>query len=342
VYDGALRYSFLQYGGAPYVISLPCRNDFDITGKPRKKVKARKKIKTEEAELLCTEAERIAAYFLNRLQLAGGTPNNRPQAAVRATIERPAGNSRSFTFQSPGDLIERSGFKRSYDGNKDRTVYTAMRFPIAQVPAYANSQLFMSGGDCYGKAEKEDGDVFRCGPDGKQLTHNEGAEENFTYPWRNNFCEIRDWQVGQCPGGQGHQGQDIRPPPCKPPGTPCQPFLHDAIAVRDAYVLRSPGQLALQLLVNAPNERIRFRYLHMSPDEMDEAKLTTGKRVSEGQRLGKVGNILDRKSLTTYHLHFDIQVPTEDGWVWVNPYMTLVAAYERRLKAKGREVAATP
>jgi murein DD-endopeptidase MepM/ murein hydrolase activator NlpD len=74
---------------------------------------------------------------------------------------------------------------------------------------------------------------------------------------------------------------------------------------------------------------------------MDKAKLFSGRTVSEGQIIGKVGNILDSKNFTTYHLHFDIQVPTEDGWVWVNPYMTLVAAYERRIKGKGKEVSAT-
>src|SRR5215470_12908675 len=41
---------------------------------------------------------------------------------------------------------------------------------------------------------------------------------------------------------------------------------------------------------------------------------------------------------TTYHLHFDTQVMTKYGWVFVNPYMTLVAAYERLLGARGREI----
>ena len=86
----------------------------------------------------------------------------------------------------------------------------------------------------------------------------------------------------------------------------------------------SKGAEALFLLVNEPNEQIRFRYLHMSPDRMDTAGLLTGKRVAEGAKLEKVGNYLEGKeNNTTYHLHFDIQVPTKDGWVWVNPFMTL-------------------
>ena len=33
-----------------------------------------------------------------------------------------------------------------------------------------------------------------------------------------------------------------------------------------------------------------------------------------------------------------MQVPTKDGWVFVNPYMTLVAAYERLIGARGVEL----
>jgi hypothetical protein len=40
---------------------------------------------------------------------------------------------------------------------------------------------------------------------------------------------------------------------------------------------------------------------------------------------------------TSYHVHFDIQVPTKLGWVFVNPYMTLVAAYERLIGERGTE-----
>src|SRR5262249_59842210 len=41
---------------------------------------------------------------------------------------------------------------------------------------------------------------------------------------------------------------------------------------------------------------------------------------------------------TTYHLHFDMQIPTKLGWVFVNPYMTLVAAYEPLIGARGTEI----
>ena len=60
--------------------------------------------------------------------------------------------------------------------------------------------------------------------------------------------------------------------------------------------------------------------------------------VREGDVIGKVGNYQRRERATTYHLHFDMQVPTKYGWVFVNPYMTLVAAYERAINARGREL----
>ena len=54
--------------------------------------------------------------------------------------------------------------------------------------------------------------------------------------------------------------------------------------------------------------------------------------------IGKVGNFFKRERATTYHLHFDLQVPTRYGWVFVNPYMTLVASYERLIQARGQEI----
>jgi hypothetical protein len=60
--------------------------------------------------------------------------------------------------------------------------------------------------------------------------------------------------------------------------------------------------------------------------------------VHEGEVIGKVGNFFRRERATTYHLHFDMQVPTKYGWVFVNPYMTLVAGYERLIRGRGQEI----
>jgi hypothetical protein len=33
---------------------------------------------------------------------------------------------------------------------------------------------------------------------------------------------------------------------------------------------------------------------------------------------------------------------TRDGWIWVNPYVTLVSAYERLIRGRGREIGPHP
>jgi hypothetical protein len=113
----------------------------------------------------------------------------------------------------------------------------------------------------------------------------------------------------------------------------------DVVAVRDGVILRSPRQEAAYLFVNSANEHIRFRYLHMSPRKMDADNLLSGRRVHEGEIIGEVSNFSMKEAGTSYHVHFDIQVPTKVGWVFVNPYMTLVAAYERLLDERGTELA---
>ena len=55
-----------------------------------------------------------------------------------------------------------------------------------------------------------------------------------------------------------------------------------------------------------------------------------------------VSNYLDHPNGTSRHLHFDVQVFTRDGWLWVNPYTTLVSAYERLIRGRGREIGTDP
>jgi hypothetical protein len=183
--------------------------------------------------------------------------------------------------------------------------------------------------------------AYRCRVSGQTLIWDESAADNYSYPWRDNFCEHRYFFVGQCPAGLGHQGQDIRPANCKQRiqgANRCQPYLHDVVAVRDGAVLRAPRQESIYIVANAPNERIRFRYLHMLPKQFDADGLVSGRFVREGEIIGKVGNFFKRERGTTYHLHFDVQVPTKYGWMFVNPYMTLVAAYERLIRGRGQEI----
>ena len=110
--------------------------------------------------------------------------------------------------------------------------------------------------------------------------------------------------------------------------------------MRDGVIHRSLRQEAAYLFVNSASEHIRFRYLHMNPRKMDEDNLLSGRRVHEGEVIGQISNFSIKEGGTSYHLHFDVQVPTKDGWVFVNPYMTLVAAYERLIGERGTELGA--
>lgn len=253
----------------------------------------------------CRAGERVALRLLRALRIAGGTP--RPHKVIEpAPIERPEAPSSVFRYRSPGKLLAGTGF-RDLGGRADYTVYARIRFPLEHAPAYANSQMYQ-----------------RRNP-----------APSYGYPWRDNFCERRGFPVGQCPAGIGHQGQDIRPAPCAP--QPCRPN-DQIVAVRDGAILRSPRQEAAYLFVNSANEHIRFRYLHMSPRKMNADQLLSGRLVREGEVIGEISNYSMRENGTSYHLHFDVQVPTRDGWVFVNPYMTLVASYERLIAGRGTEV----
>ena len=324
--DDAVRYIFMRYG-VPYVVSIDCFDGGSRFG-----------------TISCREADRVAVRALKSLRLVGGMPEAASTNVRLLTIDRPTSQSSVFTYHSPGDLIAGTGFKDKR-GVADYTVFSEMRFPIAQAPAFANSQSFLSWGDCeltgWSSAGTRDGlAAYRCHANGQTLVWDEAAGENYSYPWRDNFCEMRHFQVGQCPGGLGHQGQDIRPAFCRQraPGNACEPYVHDAVAARDGMVLRAPGRASLYVVANAPGERVRFRYLHMLPKHLDAAGMVSGHFVRQGEIIGKVGNFLGGKTATTYHLHFDLQLPTKYGWVYVNPYMTLVASYERLIEARGREI----
>lgn len=322
--ENHVRYAFERFG-VPYVVDIQCYDR-----RPSRKY------------LACREADQIAMRFLERLQTAGGTPA--PVAEPKLDLTRPQKQSEDFTYYAPGDLIENSGW-RKMPGRIDYTVYAHLRFPIANPPAYVKSQSFLPWGDCYrtgrtGKIGRKDS-PYSCKVNGQPLTFNEGAPANFTYPWRDNFCEVRDFLVGQCPGGYGHQGEDIRASNCvvqNDGSDRCLPYQHSVAAVHDGLMWRTPGNLGAYIVWNNENEHARVVYLHMNPKMMDEDGVVSGRIVSAGEIIGKVANWGDYENGTSYHLHLSLQVFTKVGWVWVNPYMTLVAAHERQLDARGREI----
>jgi murein DD-endopeptidase MepM/ murein hydrolase activator NlpD len=267
--------------------------------------------------LACREAYPIAERFLKALRVAGGKPSRPRKDIASITGERPVATAADFTYRTSGDIIARTGARRQ-SGRADTTAYSQIRFPLVRVPVAVRSQSF-------GRRDK---------------TRLVGG----TYPWRDNFCEDRSFNVGQCASGFGHQGQDIRPRPCGPEESAegCDNKRQAIVAVRDGVVIRAPKQQAATLQINTRTEHIRFRYMHMNPSAMDADGLLNGRSVNEGEQIGVVSNYLDRPGGTSRHLHFDVQVFTRDGWLWVNPYTTLVSAYERLIGGRGREIGTEP
>jgi hypothetical protein len=300
--EGYVRYAFTRFG-IPYVVSIQC---LDSAPRPRR--------------LACREAYPIAERFLRALRVAGGLPSRPSPDVASETVERPLLASADFTYRAPGDLIARSGAHKQV-GRSDFISYSQIRFPLEKAPAFAHSQSF-------GRRKSNER------PD-------EAAGGPTNYPWQDNFCEARSFSVGQCPGGFGHQGQDMRPAPCpihEEGSEHCDPKQQAVVAVRDAVLIRSPKQQAATLQVNSRTEHIRFRYMHMNPAAMDADGILNGRHVEEGEKIGVVSNYLDHPNGTSRHLHFDVQVFTRDGWLWVNPYTTLISAYERLIHGRGHEI----
>jgi hypothetical protein len=303
--EGYVRYAFTRFG-VPYVVSIQC-----LDSVPRAR------------RLACREAYPVAERFLKALRIGGGQPSRVRPDIPAGIAERPVAASADFTYLAPGHIIPGSGYRKQ-GGRADFDVYSQIRFPLEKAPDYVNSQS------------------FRDRKPGKSL--DSLARGNDAYPWRDSFCEARDFGVGQCANGFGHQGQDIRSA-CSPRSEGaerCDPRQQAIVAVREGVLIRAPKQQAVALQINTRNEHIRFRYMHMSPADMDGDGILNGRRVEEGEKIGVVSNYLDHPNGTTRHLHFDVQVFTRDGWLWVNPYVTLISAYERLIRGRGREIKSEP
>jgi murein DD-endopeptidase MepM/ murein hydrolase activator NlpD len=306
--EGYVRYAFTRFG-APYVVSIQC-----LDSSPRAR------------RLACREAYPVAERFLKALRITGGQPSRPRMDIPPGVAERPIEASADFTYRPAGDIIANSGYRKQ-GGHADLTAYSQIRFPLQRVPAFAHSQQFRS----------------RRSAD-RPLDEVVGG--NTSYPWQDNFCEARSFGVGQCASGFGHQGQDIRPAACparnEGDANNCDDRQQAVLAVRDGVVIRSPKQQAATLQINSRTEHIRFRYMHMNPASLDADGVLNGRSVAEGEKIGVVSNYLDRPNGTSRHLHFDVQVFTRDGWLWVNPYVTLVSAYERLIRGRGREIGPEP
>ncbi len=202
--------------------------------------------------------------------------------------------AQAFTYDPVGQLVSGSG-----TGREDQQVYApGMRFPIENGPAFANSQVYGHGG--------------YLGPGGGQCD-----EGNYSYPWQDNYCETRQWDMPLCPAGNGHQGQDIRP------GT-CDDNTHWGVATTDG-VITNVGSYSVYLTAD---DGTRYDFLHMS-----NVQVSVGQEVKRGDRLGYVSNEFGGTA-TTIHLHFNIRQSVQGlGSVYVPPYTSLISAYQKLIDA---------
>jgi len=246
---------------------------------------------SKPAALICSEDGVVAVA--NDLRYVGGGEHAPASRSIFQNVAPEAARHKDpqFQYNPPGLLVPGSG-----QGLPDSTVYApGIQFPISQVPAFANSQVWNPGG-------------IQGPPNTSQCdTH------NYSYPWWDNFCETRTFSTPMCPASTGHQGQDIRPPSCKAD-------FYPVISVDDG-VVTNVGSYSVFITDSAGTQ---FRYLHMS-----SLKITQGDHVTKGQQLGNVSNVFG-SSTTTIHLHFEILQNVDNyGFTHVSPYMSLVSAYEQ-------------
>ncbi|MEM6957233.1 MAG: peptidoglycan DD-metalloendopeptidase family protein [Myxococcota bacterium] len=236
---------------------------------------------------------------------------NRGLATLGAILSLSAASADAqFEWRPPGELERAEGAAPQPGlGREDDRVYAPdMRFPMEESPAFANSQIYGRGGG--------------FGPGGGQCD-----AANYSFPWFDNYCEARRWDMPLCPTGNGHQGQDIRP-------ATCADDTHWIVAAADGVITNDQrdGGFATYLMAD---DGTRYDYLHMT-----STVVRVGQRVSRGERLGRCSNEFGGTP-TTIHLHFNIQQNVDGvGTVFAPTYMSLVRSYEA-LTGEGADYRAT-
>jgi murein DD-endopeptidase MepM/ murein hydrolase activator NlpD len=249
-------------------------------------------------------------------------PTDEPALPEPAPVEEPApaepepadedvyvdSKGRTFSYYPAGDHLPGSAPSNII---VDETIYDDdIVFPFEE-EAFINSQVYGHGG---GKAALN-------GKSGDQC-----AAENYDYPWRENFCEKRGKDQYFCAQG-GHTGVDIRPATCRKE--------HHWVIAPEAGVIYDIGSYGVRMMAE---DGTWYQFLHL---DMAHLAVSEGEDVAAGQRIGKVSNVFfdenGAPAPTTIHMHLDMKeayAPTNGDPPFVdrvNPYMTLVAAYERKL-----------
>jgi murein DD-endopeptidase MepM/ murein hydrolase activator NlpD len=220
-------------------------------------------------------------------------------------------SGRVFSYYPAGDLIY-----GSYPPEiiVDDFVYDDQIVFPAEEPVFINSQVYGHGGS-QASVNGFTGDQCNSG--------------NYSYPWRDDFCEKRGKDQYFCADG-GHTGVDIRP-------ATCAKGKHWVVAP-EAGEIYDIGSYGVRLM---SDDGTWYQFLHL---DMATLVVAEGVRVDRGQRIGKFSNVFYDSNgdpvPTTIHMHLDMKEaysPTNGDEPFVdrvNPYMTLVAAYERKLRGE--------
>ena len=233
--------------------------------------------------------------------------------ATFAVALAPDAASAQFRYLPAGDLL-----RGSPASSPAEVALPNLRFPIESAPAFLNSQIFAPGGGWAGETIPPEGRGSQC------------ADVNYSYPWRDTFCE-GGHQGGTNPrcGHNAHQGDDIRAGSCPTGRIAFGSGIHSAVASLSGRVVYSRSTYSYKLSIDA-DDGTRLTYLHMS------RPVANGTRVECGDHVGTVSNRFfdshGRQASTTVHLHFEIWRGVRGvGIIPVPPYMSLVHAYERLL-----------
>ena len=98
----------------------------------------------------------------------------------------------------------------------------------------------------------------------------------------------------------------------------CLPYRNEVVPFM-TVILRARKQEAVYLFIDTRDTHVRVRYAYGPWPALDSDGIVSGKLVRSSEVIGKVGNYNNGERGTTYHLHFDMQVPTS-SWVFVSPY----------------------
>ncbi len=248
--------------------------------------------------------------------VASNDPGTKTPGMLESTATAPSGvPSAAMAYYAPGELLPQDKGRGRLG---DRKIYLpSIVYPLKLAPGMAtsppgghphmNSQIWGYGGggwNDHGAAGGSECDKRNYNP----------------MLQRDNYCEVRGWDMPMCPSGQGHQGQDIRPPAC-------DDDKWDAVAVVAGTITQVTSNTTVRLKGGDGTE---YYYLHMHPDSIT---VEEGSVVKQGQELGRVSNCMNGGRQTTHHLHFQVKQSISVGGnvqrVYVPVFSSLIAAYRK-------------